>query len=346
MRDLVDDGLVDGVHDVSDGGLGLALAEMAVRSGTGFDVDVDGGHAGAVLRGALPGRRLRAAGPHVAEVTRRAAAAGVPSAPLGHGRRRPAGGGRAGRPLPGRRRGHVDRRPSAEASADRHLTVIRRSPAAPSGLEWARPSRTGVGVRWPFPPKNGGDDGVLVLAVQRGDGDAFAELFRRHYSAVRRACSRRLFDAHEADEVTQAAFVRAFERIDQCAGERRFGPWVQVIARSLCMDAFRAQARVEPREEPLAGRRDHRPNEPEESLLHARAGRPGAARRSHDPARPAAPGGHRPGLGGACGPARSPTGSGCRSARWTRSCCGPGGRLAGCRTAASPASWSRADLLE
>lgn len=113
-----------------------------------------------------------------------------------------------------------------------------------------------------------GNDGVLVLAVQRGNGDAFAELFRRHYPAVRRACTRRLADAHEADEVAQATFVRAFERIDQCAGERRFGAWVHVIARSLCMDSFRAKARVEPREEPLAGGRDHRPNEPEESLLH------------------------------------------------------------------------------
>ena len=32
---LVNERLVDGVHDVSDGGLGVALAEMAVRSGTG-----------------------------------------------------------------------------------------------------------------------------------------------------------------------------------------------------------------------------------------------------------------------------------------------------------------------
>jgi len=112
-----------------------------------------------------------------------------------------------------------------------------------------------------------GDDSALVLAVQRGDVDAFAQLYRRHYPAVRRACERRLSNAHEADEVSQAAFVRALERIRQCAGERRFGPWVHVIARSLCMDAFRAHARVEPREKPLVGRHDHRPNEPEESLL-------------------------------------------------------------------------------
>lgn len=111
------------------------------------------------------------------------------------------------------------------------------------------------------------DDGALVSAVQRGDVDAFAKLFRRHYPDVRRACARRLSDVGEADEVAQAAFVRAFERIHQCTGERRFGPWVHVIARSLCIDAFRARARVEPHEDPLAGRREHRPNDPEESVL-------------------------------------------------------------------------------
>jgi phosphoribosylformylglycinamidine (FGAM) synthase-like enzyme len=38
-------GLVDGVHDVSDGGMGVALAEMAVGSGVGFRVDAIAGHA-------------------------------------------------------------------------------------------------------------------------------------------------------------------------------------------------------------------------------------------------------------------------------------------------------------
>ncbi len=38
VRDLVADGLVAGAHDVSSGGVGLALAEMAVRSGIGFRV--------------------------------------------------------------------------------------------------------------------------------------------------------------------------------------------------------------------------------------------------------------------------------------------------------------------
>jgi phosphoribosylformylglycinamidine synthase len=37
-RQLVAGGIVTGAHDVSEGGLGLALAEMAVRSGVGVSV--------------------------------------------------------------------------------------------------------------------------------------------------------------------------------------------------------------------------------------------------------------------------------------------------------------------
>jgi RNA polymerase sigma-70 factor (ECF subfamily) len=111
------------------------------------------------------------------------------------------------------------------------------------------------------------DDATLVAAVQGGDAEAFAELFRRHYPGVRRACARRLRDMAEADEMAQAAFVRAYERIDRCGGERRFGAWVQVIAQRLCIDSMRARARTTPQEEPIRGDRAIGPNGPEENLL-------------------------------------------------------------------------------
>lgn len=100
------------------------------------------------------------------------------------------------------------------------------------------------------------DDCDLVTAVQAGDVGAYEELFRRHHTSVRRTCARRLGDQGEADEVAQAAFVRALERIDRCMGERRFGAWVQVIARRLCIDMIRARVRTVPDDDPL---RDERP---------------------------------------------------------------------------------------
>jgi RNA polymerase sigma-70 factor (ECF subfamily) len=111
------------------------------------------------------------------------------------------------------------------------------------------------------------DDAALVRAVQAGDVSAYAELFRRHHPAVRRACARRLRNAADADEIAQAAFVRALERIDRCGGERRFGAWVQVIAQRLCIDAIRAQARTMPHEQPVQGDVELGPNAPEERIL-------------------------------------------------------------------------------
>jgi phosphoribosylformylglycinamidine synthase II len=82
VRGLVLDGVVDGVHDVSDGGIGLTLAEMAVRSGVGFDVEVGGGHAG--LFSEAPSRVVVCVAPARAqEVAERARGAGVTATRLG-----------------------------------------------------------------------------------------------------------------------------------------------------------------------------------------------------------------------------------------------------------------------
>jgi RNA polymerase sigma-70 factor (ECF subfamily) len=94
-------------------------------------------------------------------------------------------------------------------------------------------------------------DVQLVLAVQAGEASAFAELYQRHHASVRRTCLRQLMNGPEAEEVVQATFVRAFERIDQCTGPRNFGAWVHVISQRLCVDAIRARQRVSPEQEPI-----------------------------------------------------------------------------------------------
>lgn len=107
-----------------------------------------------------------------------------------------------------------------------------------------------VVCRQPEDGRRRDDDSALVAAVQGGDVSAYAELFRRHHLAVKRVCARRLGEV-DADEVAQATFVRAFERIDQCLGDRRFGAWVQVIAQRLCLDLVRARTRTVPDDDPL-----------------------------------------------------------------------------------------------
>ncbi len=82
VASLVDERLVEGVHDVSDGGLALALAEMAVASGTGFVARAGGGHVG--LFGEGPSRVLLCTKPALSdEVLARAASVGVPGRRIG-----------------------------------------------------------------------------------------------------------------------------------------------------------------------------------------------------------------------------------------------------------------------
>ena len=81
---LVADRLVDGVHDVSDGGLGVALAEMMVKGGTGGRVAGISGHG--ELFGEGPSRALVSVPPaHLATVRQRSSEAGVPATELGVG---------------------------------------------------------------------------------------------------------------------------------------------------------------------------------------------------------------------------------------------------------------------
>jgi RNA polymerase sigma-70 factor (ECF subfamily) len=88
-------------------------------------------------------------------------------------------------------------------------------------------------------------DRMLVEAWQAGDASAFDELYRRHFDRLRVHCARRIGDA-AAEEVTQEAFVRALRALPRFEGERRFYPWLTVIANRLCIDHVRRHGRIEP----------------------------------------------------------------------------------------------------
>jgi len=92
-------------------------------------------------------------------------------------------------------------------------------------------------------------DRVLVLRYQRGDESAFDELYRRYYPRLQLYCVRRVGDAHASEELAQEAFLRAIKAMPRFAGDRRFYPWMTVIAQRLCIDHHRRHGRVEPSDE-------------------------------------------------------------------------------------------------
>jgi RNA polymerase sigma factor (sigma-70 family) len=88
-------------------------------------------------------------------------------------------------------------------------------------------------------------DRDLVQRYQAGDPGAFDDLYRRYFDRLHGYCARRVGDRHTAEELAQEAFLRALRAMPRFAGERRFYPWMTVIAQRLCIDHHRRNGRVE-----------------------------------------------------------------------------------------------------
>lgn len=81
-------------------------------------------------------------------------------------------------------------------------------------------------------------DQSLVERSRRGDLQAFEELVQRHRSVVLRIAAR-VVGEHEADDVAQDAFLRAFHRLDRFRGEAPFRSWLLSIASNTAVSAAR-----------------------------------------------------------------------------------------------------------
>ena len=78
----------------------------------------------------------------------------------------------------------------------------------------------------------------------------FEELYRGHHADVYRAALRELGDAHEAEDVTQAAFVDAYRAVLRGTEPQSPRAWLLAISENVRRRRFRTSQR-RPREEPL-----------------------------------------------------------------------------------------------
>ena len=86
-------------------------------------------------------------------------------------------------------------------------------------------------------------DRALVERFQAGDAAAFDALYLRYFGRLTRYCQKRVGDRNDAEEIAQEAFARALRAMPRFAGDRRFYPWVTVIASRLCVDHHRRRGR-------------------------------------------------------------------------------------------------------
>lgn len=85
-------------------------------------------------------------------------------------------------------------------------------------------------------------DGVvkkIVREVKRGNQDAFAELMDLYKDKVFHIAYRMLGNSHEAQDVSQEAFLRAYTNIESYDENRKFSTWIFRIATNLAIDRIR-----------------------------------------------------------------------------------------------------------
>jgi RNA polymerase sigma-70 factor, ECF subfamily len=82
-------------------------------------------------------------------------------------------------------------------------------------------------------------DAIAVERTLAGDREAFRVLVERHSRNVYRLAYRMTGNQHDAEEVVQEAFLRAYQKLGQFAARANFGTWVYRIAANYAIDRMR-----------------------------------------------------------------------------------------------------------
>jgi len=83
------------------------------------------------------------------------------------------------------------------------------------------------------------DDTMLVREAQRGSRTAFEELVRHYDQAVLRLAMHLTGSEHEAQDIYQEAFLKAYKNIGRFRFECSFYTWIYRIVTNLCLDSIR-----------------------------------------------------------------------------------------------------------
>src|SRR4051795_12786570 len=83
------------------------------------------------------------------------------------------------------------------------------------------------------------DDTMLIREAQRGNRAAFEELVRHYDQAVLRLALHLTGSPHEAQDIYQDAFLKAYKSVGTFRFECSFYTWIYRIVTNLCLDHLR-----------------------------------------------------------------------------------------------------------
>lgn len=78
-----------------------------------------------------------------------------------------------------------------------------------------------------------------IKKVKKGDQSAYEDIVVLFQSRIYHHCYRMLGNAHEAEDIAQEAFIRAYVNIHSYDDKRKFSTWLYRIATNLTIDRIR-----------------------------------------------------------------------------------------------------------
>lgn len=97
------------------------------------------------------------------------------------------------------------------------------------------------------------NDADLVLRAKAGSRPAFESLVRRHQKPLYFLCYRYVRDHDTAADLTQRAFIRVMEKLDELRDAQIFRSWLFRIGANLALNHLRDHARFVDEEAPASG---------------------------------------------------------------------------------------------
>ncbi len=84
----------------------------------------------------------------------------------------------------------------------------------------------------------------LIEKCKRNDRKAQLRLYRQYCDAMYCVANRFMKNREDAEDVTQEAFIKAFQRLDQYKAEVTFGAWLKRIVINQSLDRLKSQRRM------------------------------------------------------------------------------------------------------
>ena len=87
------------------------------------------------------------------------------------------------------------------------------------------------------------EESRIVQKVLRGDVNAFEKLVLEYEKSVYNIALRMTGNSEDASDMTQEAFIKAYNSLQSFRGDSKFSVWLYRIATNVCLDFLRSRSR-------------------------------------------------------------------------------------------------------